>query len=161
MSDSTIDDLIHRLIPYQISNYIITSTTSITTTQIQTFYPFPRLPTKLRLKIWSHYQSSTPPRFIDIHRLRTSYLPRDPGLPAYTGSSHIFYNQQAIPTILHINSEARALGLLIFKYGLDTSISVPKHDPRFRDPEYPEYIPCPCESKIREQNKDTEGFLSS
>jgi len=117
MSDSTIDDLVHRLIPYQISSYIITSTTSITTTQIQTFHPFPRLPTELRLKIWSHYQSSTPPRFIDIRRSRTSYLPRDPGLaitPTITtqmnkvAQTHFLFQKPSVGTARqHDNSQPR------------------------------------------------------
>ncbi|PMD39214.1 hypothetical protein L207DRAFT_513697 [Hyaloscypha variabilis F] len=83
------------------------------------FHPFPLLPTELRLKIWSFYHQSTPPK-----KLRFSYRNSDTRQPARVlegcFSSHGHSSpRNDIPTILHICHESRNFGLDYYSVGFE------------------------------------------
>ena len=84
-----------------------------------TFHPFPRLPTELRLKIWSLYHHSTSPK-----TLRFSYRSGGKRQPtrALEGcfSSHGHSSpKNDIPTILHACHESRNFGLEYYSIGFE------------------------------------------
>ena len=95
----------------------------IDSTQPDTFYPFPRLPTELRLRIWSIVQDIEPPR-----KLRFSYhcaekRQRVRELEGCLSNLRIVWPQNDIPTILHICHESRNHALRDYSVGFEVDQS--------------------------------------
>ncbi|CZR56411.1 uncharacterized protein PAC_06299 [Phialocephala subalpina] len=89
-------------------------------TQEPTFTLFPLLPTELRLKVWEHYRAATPPQLLDFRLCPADidYVPHK--RKACFAHPHVLaLRQQSIPTIMHICSESREVGLGHYKLGFD------------------------------------------
>jgi hypothetical protein len=76
------------------------------------FYPFPELPTEIRLQIWQQAIDALPGRIIDV----TSVIHRN-----QTGREYRFVSHRACPRLAGVNREARAA---IFK--INTPLFLPR-----------------------------------
>lgn len=93
---------------------------------LETFHPFPNLPTELRLKIWTHFLYITKPAPITItftprRSPNTDPSPGGEKPQMWQADDTILHKGKPIPAILHACAESRAIGLERYVLGFDVS----------------------------------------